>query len=76
VKRLVLFDLDGTLLSAGGVSARAFDVLCGRHLGVRAVAVATGRTSVAALRAVEPHALLESFADREPVRAILGEEAD
>ncbi len=51
------------------------DVLCGRHFGVRAVAVATGRTTQEALRAVEPHALLPSFADREAaVRAILGEE--
>jgi phosphoglycolate phosphatase-like HAD superfamily hydrolase len=49
------------------------DVLCGRPLGVRAVGVATGRTSPEALRAVEPDALLPSFADREAaVRAILG----
>ncbi len=48
------------------------DVLCGRHLGVRAVAVATGRTTPEALRAVDPDALLPSFADREAaVRAIL-----
>jgi phosphoglycolate phosphatase-like HAD superfamily hydrolase len=53
------------------------DVLCGRHLGVRAVAVATGRTTPEALRAVAPHALLPSFADRDAaVRAILGEEGD
>jgi phosphoglycolate phosphatase-like HAD superfamily hydrolase len=51
------------------------DVLCGRHLGVRAVAVATGKTTQEALRAVEPHALLASFADREQaICAILGEE--
>ncbi len=53
------------------------DVLCGRHLGVRAVAVATGRTTPDALRAVGPHALLASFADRDAaVRAIVGEEGD
>jgi phosphoglycolate phosphatase-like HAD superfamily hydrolase len=51
------------------------DVLCGRHLGVRAVAVATGKTTEEALRAVEPHALLASFADRpQAIRAILGED--
>jgi phosphoglycolate phosphatase-like HAD superfamily hydrolase len=50
------------------------DVLCGRHLAVRAVAVATGRTTAEALRAVGPDALLPSFADREAaIRAILGE---
>jgi phosphoglycolate phosphatase len=53
------------------------DVLCGRHLGVRAVAVATGRTTPDALRAVAPHALLASFADRDAaVSAIVGEESD
>ena len=53
------------------------DVLCGRPLGVRAVAVATGRTRAEALRAVEPDALLESFADRDAaVRAIVGEDSD
>ena len=39
------------------------DVLCGRSLGVRAVAVATGPTPAARLAAEEPDALLESFAD-------------
>src|SRR4029453_8897076 len=56
------------------VGASINDVPCGRHLGVRAVAVATGRTTQESLRAVGPHALLPSFADREAaVRAILGE---
>ncbi len=51
------------------------DVLCGRHLGVRAVAVATGRTTPRELSAVAPDALLSSFADREAaVRAIVGED--
>jgi phosphoglycolate phosphatase-like HAD superfamily hydrolase len=53
------------------------DVLCGRHLGVRAVAVATGRTTLDDLRAVEPHALLASFADRDAaVRAIVGDDGE
>lgn len=51
------------------------DVLCGRHLGVRAVAVATGRTTPEELRTVAPDALLSSFADREAaLRAIVGED--
>lgn len=51
------------------------DVLCGQHLGVRAVAVATGRTTAEALQAVAPDALLLSFADRDvAVRAIVGED--
>lgn len=49
------------------------DVLCGRGLGVRAVAVATGRTSAAALQAEGPAALLPDFSDtRRSVAAILG----
>jgi phosphoglycolate phosphatase-like HAD superfamily hydrolase len=39
------------------------DVLCGRPLGVRAVAVATGPTPGARLAETRPDALLESFAD-------------
>ena len=51
------------------------DVLCGRTLGVRAVAVATGKTPPARLAEVAPHALLGDFMDTEAaVRAILGEE--
>lgn len=41
------------------------DVLCGRSLGVRSVAVATGPTPAARLAEQEPDALLESFADLE-----------
>lgn len=41
------------------------DVLCGRDLGVKAVAVATGPTKPERLAAVNPDALLESFADLE-----------
>ncbi|HTD52446.1 MAG TPA: HAD family hydrolase [Thermoanaerobaculia bacterium] len=41
------------------------DVLCGRDLGVKAVAVATGPTKPERLAAQNPDALLESFADLE-----------
>jgi len=41
------------------------DVLCGRDLGVKAVAVATGPTKRERLAAQNPDALLESFADLE-----------
>lgn len=52
------------------------DVLCGRSLGVRAVAVATGKTPSARLAEVAPHALLGDFMDTEAaVRAILGDPA-
>ncbi len=49
------------------------DVLCGRGLGVRAVAVATGKTPPSRLAAVKPDALLEDFGDTtSAVKAILG----
>lgn len=49
------------------------DVACGRSLGVRAVAVATGPTPFERLAGEKPDALLESFADEEAaVEAILG----
>lgn len=49
------------------------DVRCGRSLGVRAVAVATGMTSVDTLLAEEPDALLADCADlEEGLRAVLG----
>jgi phosphoglycolate phosphatase-like HAD superfamily hydrolase len=49
------------------------DVLCGRSLGVRAVAVATGRTSMDALKAEGPAAALEDLSDTaRAVAAILG----
>src|SRR5713226_8661360 len=41
------------------------DVLCGRDLGVKAVAVSTGRTKPERLAAEKPDVLLESFADVE-----------
>jgi phosphoglycolate phosphatase len=49
------------------------DVACGRSLGVRAVAVATGPTPFDRLAGEAPDALLESFADVEAAaKAILG----
>ena len=41
------------------------DVACGRSLGVRAVAVATGITSTERLAAEKPDALFEDFSDTE-----------
>ncbi len=49
------------------------DVRCGQSLGVRAVAVATGKTSRAVLAAEAPDALLGDFSDIEAsIEAILG----
>ena len=49
------------------------DVACGRPLGVRAVAVATGPTRLERLAGEAPDALLKSFADVDAaVEAILG----
>jgi phosphoglycolate phosphatase-like HAD superfamily hydrolase len=49
------------------------DVLCGRDLGARAVAVATGRTSLAALRSHAPAAALQDLSDTaRALEAILG----
>lgn len=49
------------------------DVLCGRSLGVRAVAVATGRTPAAVLEAAGPEATLDDFSDTaRALHAILG----
>jgi phosphoglycolate phosphatase-like HAD superfamily hydrolase len=39
------------------------DILCGRELGVRAVAVATGKTSPERLVEADPNALLADFSD-------------
>jgi phosphoglycolate phosphatase-like HAD superfamily hydrolase len=47
------------------------DVECGRGIGARAVAVATGHFTTADLAAYEPHAVFEDFTDVEAaVRAI------
>jgi phosphoglycolate phosphatase-like HAD superfamily hydrolase len=49
------------------------DVACGRSLGVRAVAVATGLTSVERLSVERPDAVFPDFTDtRRAVEAILG----
>src|SRR5262245_63713992 len=49
------------------------DVLCGRSLGVRAVAVATGRTDRASLEAHAPAAVLDDLSDLDgALAAILG----
>ena len=49
------------------------DVLCGRGVGARAVAVGTGKTPPAVLREAGPHALLPDFSDTaSALRAILG----
>jgi len=49
------------------------DVACGRSLGVRSVAVATGITSPERLEAERPDALMADFADTErALEAILG----
>ena len=49
------------------------DVRCGRGLGVRAVAVASGKTSLEVLARESPDALLGDCADTEAsIRAILG----
>jgi phosphoglycolate phosphatase-like HAD superfamily hydrolase len=47
------------------------DVLCGRSVGARSVAVATGWTPADVLRALAPDHLLEDFSDTEAVLAAL-----
>jgi phosphoglycolate phosphatase-like HAD superfamily hydrolase len=47
------------------------DVACGRHLGVRSVAVATGPTTAERLASERPDALLKSFADVERALAAI-----
>lgn len=47
------------------------DVLCGRALGVRAVAVATGKVSASDLRAAAPDALLPDLSDTEAALAAI-----
>jgi len=49
------------------------DIECGRGIGARAIAVATGRYDAAALRAHAPAAVFEDLADTDAVvRAVLG----
>jgi phosphoglycolate phosphatase-like HAD superfamily hydrolase len=47
------------------------DVQCGRALGVRAIAVATGRYSVDDLRAYEPYAVFENLGDTAAVLDVI-----
>jgi len=47
------------------------DVLCGRSIGARAVAVCTGWTPADKLRALRPHALLQDLSDTERALAAL-----
>jgi len=50
------------------------DVLCGRSVGARAVAVGTGWTPAAILRSLRPHAFLEDLSDTDrAVEAILAD---
>ena len=52
------------------------DVECGRGIGARAIAVATGRYSVAELAAHQPAAVFDDLSDTEAVmKVILGSEA-
>ena len=63
------FEGRGTVIVGDSVH----DVLCGRSLGVRAVAVATGRTRPAVLAEAAPDALVPDFSDTAAgLRAILG----
>ncbi len=48
------------------------DIACGRHLGVRSVAVATGKYGVPELEAHAPHHLFIDFSDTEAVLGALG----
>lgn len=62
--------IDGSQLVVVGDSEH--DVLCGRSIKARAVAVCTGWTSVTVLRALRPHALLADLSDtRRALAAIL-----
>ncbi len=47
------------------------DILCGRHLGVKAVAVATGSYSLGELAEYEPDYLFENLGDTAAAEAIL-----
>jgi phosphoglycolate phosphatase len=47
------------------------DVQCGRALGARAIAVATGRYSVDALRAHEPYAVFETLRDTNAILEVI-----
>jgi phosphoglycolate phosphatase len=70
-RRLVGGGVEGRQLVMVGDSEH--DVLCGRSVGARAVAVCTGWTPIHVLRAPRPHALLQDLSDTGSVlQAILG----
>ncbi len=70
-RRVLDPSIDGSQLVVVGDSEH--DVLCGRSIKARAVAVCTGWTSVTVLRALRPHALLADLSDTpRALAAILG----
>jgi phosphoglycolate phosphatase-like HAD superfamily hydrolase len=58
---LLGYDVPGRMMVIVGDTPA--DVQCGRGVGARAVAVATGHFTVADLAAHSPHAVLEDFSD-------------
>jgi len=64
-------DVAGTDLVILGDSEH--DVLCGREVGARSLAVATGWTPEPALRALGPHHLFVDFSDTQAVVAAIAE---
>jgi phosphoglycolate phosphatase-like HAD superfamily hydrolase len=60
--RVLLFDIDGTLVTTGGAGAAA-----AHAVGCTAVAVATGRYDSAALRAAGADHVLESLEQELPL---------
>ena len=62
-RRALRADLSGSQLTLVGDSEH--DVLCGREVGARSVAVGTGWTPVETLRALAPDAVLDDFSDTE-----------
>jgi phosphoglycolate phosphatase-like HAD superfamily hydrolase len=71
-RRRIDASIDGRQLVIIGDSEH--DVLCGRSVGARSVAVATGWTPAAVLRALGPDHLLADFADTDAVLAALAGE--
>ena len=49
------------------------DIACGRSIGARCVAVATGHTTADALRAGTPDVLVETLDDLDPIVALLND---
>jgi len=71
-RRRIAPSIDGRQLVIIGDSEH--DVLCGRSVGARSVAVATGWTPAAVLRALGPDRLLADFSDTDAVLAALAGE--